>query len=349
MSSISNRSGFFNTVVIGGGQAGLAAAYYLKKRNKDFVILEATAETGHSWKGRYESLRLFTSARYNGLPGLPFPGDPGRFPGKDEVGDYLKNYAASFKMPILFNTRVTSVKKDNGHFLVQTNGGAFISKNVIVCTGAFQKPFMPSFSGALNRSIRQLHSSAYQRPGQLKPGNTLVVGGGNSGVQIVEELLKVQGNIYFSFSGKLKAMPNGRLTQLLIFGCGIASASIKSPLGEWMKSRPEPVIGTDLRKLYRSSNLRLVGRTRGASEDEIYCEDAALDSVQNIIWATGFRPDFTWINADIFNEAGYPETSRGVTRTEGLYFLGLPWMHSRSSGLLCGVGKDARYIVNYLD
>lgn len=252
-------------------------------------------------------------------------------------------------MPILFNTLVTSVKKDHGHFLVQTNGGAVTAKNVIVCTGAFQKPFIPSFSGALNRSIRQLHSSAYQRPGQLKPGNTLIVGGGNSGVQIVEELLKEQGNIFFSFSGKLKAMPNGKLTQLLVFGCGIASASIKSPLGKWMKSRPEPVIGTDLRKLYRSSNLRLVGRTRGASENEIYCEDAALDSVQNIIWATGFRPDFTWINADIFNGAGYPENSRGVTGMEGLYFLGLPWRHSRSSGLLCGVGKDARYIVNTLN
>lgn len=349
MSSTSNRAGFYNTVVIGGGQAGLAAAYYLQRRNKDFVILEAAAETGHSWKGRYDSLTLFTSARYNGLPGLPFPGDPGRFPGKDEVGDYLKNYAASFKMPIHFSTRVTSVNKDDVHFLVETTGGTFTAKNVIVCTGAFQRPFIPSFSGTLNRSILQLHSSEYKRPAQLKPGNTLVVGGGNSGVQIVEELLKEQGHVYFSFSGKLKAIPNGKLTQLLVFGCGMVSASIKSPLGKWMKSRPEPVIGTDLRKLYRSSNLRLVGRTRGASENEIYCEDATLDSVQNIIWATGFRPDFTWIHADIFNGAGYPENSRGVTGMEGLYFLGLPWMHSRNSGLLGGVGSDARYIVNYLN
>lgn len=343
MALITNTSPFYHTIIIGGGQAGLAAAYYLQKQNKDFVILEAASEIGHSWKNRYDSLTLFTSARYNSLPGMPFPGNLDRFPTKDEVVDYLKNYATRLMLPVLFDTRVISVHKSD-FFLVTTTKGLLRAKNVIVCTGAFQEPFIPAFSNQLNTSILQLHSSDYKRPSQLKPGDTLVVGGGNSGVQIVEEILNEPGSALFSFSGKLKAMPNNRLTQLLVFGCGLASASIHSPVGKWLKSRPEPVIGTDLKKLFADPRLRLVGRTNGGNRLEIFCENATLDSVQNIIWATGFKPDFTWIDADIFNKAGYPEHERGVTRLKGLYFLGLPWMHSRFSGLLGGVGKDAEYI-----
>lgn len=339
----------FHSIIIGGGQAGLAAAYYLQKRNKDFVILEAAPEAGHSWKMRYDSLTLFTSARYNSLPGLRFPGDPDRFPTKDEVAEYLKDYITLFMLPVLFDTRVISVNKNDDSFLVTTTKGLLRAKNVIVCTGAFQKPFIPSFSGQLNPSILQLHSSAYLRPSQLMQGDTLVVGGGNSGVQIVEEILREKGNVFFSFSGNLKAMPNNKLTQFLVFGCGLASASIKSPVGKWLKNRPEAVMGTDLKELFDCSNLQLVGRTTGGNENEIHCEKATLHSVKNIIWATGFKPDFSWIGADILNPDGFPVHERGVTKIKGLFFLGLPWMHSRFSGLLGGVGKDAEYISRILE
>lgn len=342
-------SEFYNTIIIGGGQAGLAAAHHLQKRKKDFVILEASPEVGHSWKNRYDSLKLFTSARYNSLPGLRFPGNQDRFPTKDEVVKYLKDYASTFQLPVSFDTRVLSVNKAGDSFLVSTTRGLLRARNVIVCTGAFQKPFIPSFSEQLSPSILQLHSSVYSRPSQLKEGDTLIVGGGNSGVQIAEEILEEVGKAYFSFSGSLKAMPNNKLTQFLVFGCGLASASISSPIGNWLRNRPEPVMGTNLKELFANSGLGLVGRTIGGNGNDVFCENGTLDSIQNVIWATGFKPDFSWIGADIFNKAGYPEHVRGVTRMEGLYFLGLPWMYSRFSGLLGGVGKDAAYIVNHLN
>ncbi len=340
---------YFNTIVIGGGQAGLAAAYYLQRREKDFLIVDAAPEAGYSWKNRYDSLTLFTSARYNSLPGLRFPGNPDRFPTKDEVVEYLKEYVSLFRMPVLFDTRVISVDKADGLFLVSTTGGLLRAKNVIVCAGAFQRPFMPSFSDQLSTSILQVHSSDYKRPSQLRVGDTLVVGGGNSGVQIAEEILGESGKVYFSFGGTLKAMPNNKLTQFVVFGCGLASASITSRVGKWLRNRPEPVMGTNLKRLFDDPGFCRVGRTLGGTGTEISCEDATLGSIQNIIWATGFKPDFSWINADIFNEAGYPEQLRGVTRLEGLYFLGLPWMYSRFSGLLGGVGKDAEFIVKHLN
>lgn len=339
----------YHTIVIGGGQAGLAAAYYLQMAREDFVVLEAGNDIGNIWANRYESLKLFTSSRYNNLPGLPFPGDKSHFPTKDEVVVYLRRYAEYFNLPVLTGHKVVSLSKTGDTFLIKTIDHIFTSQNVIVCTGPFQTPFIPDFSKELSPFIFQVHSSAYQNPRQLKEGATLVVGGGNSGVQIVEEIAGTGKQVYFSFSGKLKALPNNGLIQRLIFGSGITSASIHSIIGRWLKNRPEPIMGTNLKQLFGIPNVSLVGRTLGTRENKIICEKALPGTVSNVIWATGFKPDFSWIELDVFNkDTGFPIQNRGVTKAKGLYFLGLAWMYSRDSGLLGGVKGDAEYITNQL-
>ncbi|MCU0423759.1 MAG: NAD(P)/FAD-dependent oxidoreductase [Bacteroidia bacterium] len=338
----------YNTVIIGAGQAGLSAAYYLNKQRKKYVVLEAAGEIGASWANRYDSLSLFTSARYNNLPGAAFPGDKDRFPTKNEVVDYLNKYVATFNIQVLLNNRVTHLSKSDTDFMVITTTGSFYAKNVIVCTGPFQIPFVPTFSQHLNSNILQLHSNAYKKPAQLRSGDTLVVGGGNSGVQIVEELINHGVKVFFSFSGELKGVPNNILMQRLIFGSGITSASINSLIGKWLKQRKEPIMGTNLKKLFNAPNLTVVGKALSATDQEIICEKSTINTVQNIIWATGFKPDFGWIALDVLDATGFPLQERGLTKIKGLFFLGLAWMYSRNSGLLGGVGKDAKYVTNNL-
>ncbi len=338
----------YNTIIIGAGQAGLSASYYLNKQRKKYVLLEAASEIGASWANRYDSLALFTSARYNNLPGLAFPGDKDSFPTKNEVAEYLNKYVKTFNIPILLNNRVTHLSKNATDFIVTTTKGTFLAKNVIVCTGPFQIPFVPIFSEQLNNNILQLHSNAYKNHTQLRSGDTLVVGGGNSGVQIVEELINHGMKVFFSFSGELKEIPNNMIMQRLIFGSGITSASINSLIGKWLKQRKEPIMGTDLKKLFNAPNLTVVGKALSATDQEIICEKSTINTVQNIIWATGYKPDFRWISLDVLDSVGYPLQERGLTKIKGLFFLGLAWMYSRNSGLLGGVGKDAQYVTNNL-
>lgn len=339
----------YHTIIIGGGQAGLAAAYYLSKKNKNYVVLEAAESIGNSWRQRYESLKLFTSARYNNLPGLEFPGNKNHFPHKDEVVSYLKRYVDTFKIPIKVKEQVTSLSNENNLFQIKTENNSYTSENVVVCTGPFQEAFIPSFSMSINSNILQLHSSTYLNTKQLQDGDTLVVGGGNSGVQIVEEMVNEGRNVFFSFSGKMKRMPNNQFMQRLIFGSGITSASIHSLIGSRLKKRGEPIMGTNIKKLFKEPNLKLVGRTTGANSNEIICEKTTLSTVRNIIWSTGFKPDFRWMNFNIFDKNGYPEHQRGITAIKGLYFLGLAWMYSRNSGLLGGVKEDAEYIIGKIN
>lgn len=334
----------YDVIVIGASQAGLAASYYLQQQKKNFLVLEAADSIGKAWADRYDSLRLFTSVRYNNLPGLAFPGDQDHFPLKDEVAAYLQMYAARFEFPVLLNHKVAKLSRSGEIYLAETAHERFIAKNVIVCTGALQKPFIPFFSRNIDNSILQLHTSSYKNPAQLNPGDILVVGGGNSGVQIAEELLNHGRKVFFSYSRKLRSLPNNKLTQRLIFGSGITSASIHSLIGKFIQKRPEPIMATDLKKLFSDPNITMVGKTILAARREISCSKVTVNSAQNIIWATGFKPDFNWINVDVFDKAGLPMQQRGVTKSAGLFFLGLAWMHSRKSGLLGGVKADAEFI-----
>ncbi|RAU82520.1 flavin-containing monooxygenase [Pontibacter arcticus] len=339
----------YDVLVIGGGQAGLAMGYHLQKANLNFVILDAGNALGESWRKRYESLRLFTPSRYNGLAGLPFPGTKDRFPGKNEVADYLQEYARHFNLPVLLQQRAEEVYNEAGQpdiFTVRTTANLFYARQVVVCTGAFHQPKIPAFADRINPAVQQLHTSQYQTPAQLQPGKVAVVGGGNSGVQVAEELVQAGREVYFSFRGKLKSQANTPFSMQLLFASGLMHAGKYSWVGSAVYRRPEAIMSTNLKRLFSQPNIKQVGAALQVVSGGLVCEKEALTDVAAIIWATGFKSDFSWIKLPVVDMMGTPVHQRGITKVPGLYFLGLPWLHSRSSGLLGGVSRDAAFLAS---
>ncbi|MCC9166247.1 flavin-containing monooxygenase [Pontibacter harenae] len=338
----------FEAIVVGGGQAGLAMGYYLRQLHKQFVILDAGEKIGASWQNRYDSLKLFTLAPFNGLAGLPFPGKRDYFPSKDEVAQYLQQYAKRFELPVVLQQKVTEVRKQGSQYVVKTADETYTAAQVIVCTGAFHVPFIPAFKKQINPNIKQLHSADYRRPSQLLPGKTLVVGGCNSGFQIAEELLMAGQEVYFSFKGKLIGGNTSALFFTFLFNSGLLSCSKYSWLGNKIQKRQEPIMSSNLDAVLQHPKLHLTGAALGATKVGIICERGVIHDVENNIWATGYTSDFSWIKLPVFDMLGKPVQHRGVTQSEGLYFLGLPWLHSRGSGLLGGVSNDAAYIAKHI-
>ncbi|MFK2826723.1 NAD(P)/FAD-dependent oxidoreductase [Bacillus sp. B190/17] len=345
-----NRS-TYHTVVIGAGQAGLAMGYYLKKLGKSFIILDKNVEVGTEWSKRYDSLVLFTPRMYSTLPGLILKGDPQGFPTKDEIANYLKVYAESFQLPIQLKTEVTRVQKKDSAFYIETNWGEFQAANVIIATGPFQKPRVPDFANVLSPDILQLHSSQYKNPAHLQSGNVLVVGGGNSGAQIAVELSQER-ETYLSVSQKIKFLPL-KIGNKSIFWwfdqAGILKASHDSWIGRKIQEKGDPIFGSELKKAIQNGHIILKNRTVHSRETVIHFEDKSTLKVQNIIWATGFISDYSWLNIEgVLNNIGKPIHHRGQTEIPGLYFLGLPWQHRRGSALLQGVGEDAQSIMRHI-
>ena len=182
----------FDTLVIGGGQAGLAVGYYLAEQSRDFLILEANDRVGDSWRRRWDSLRLFTPAEYSGLPGLPFPAPTGYRPTRDETADYLEAYATRFNLPVRLRTPVDSLARQGHTYLLVAGPHRFEASKVVVATGSYQRPRVPAFASQLDPQIVQLHSSEYRNPDNLQDGEVLVVGAGNSGAEIALELAKTR-------------------------------------------------------------------------------------------------------------------------------------------------------------
>ena len=177
-----------DVLVIGGGQAGLAMGYHLAQSGRSFQIVDAGAEIGHVWRSRWDSLRLFTSGRYDNLPGLPFPAAPDAYPGKDDVADYLQAYAAKFNLPVRLDVKVTSLTMSGGGYVAKAGGEELEARQVVVATGPFQVPFIPPIADALDPGVYQIHSAHYRHPQSVPPGKVLVVGAANSGCQIAQEL-----------------------------------------------------------------------------------------------------------------------------------------------------------------
>jgi putative flavoprotein involved in K+ transport len=335
---------FINTIIIGAGQSGLVTAYFLKKRGIEYLVLDENKEVGYSWLERYDSLKLFTNIRHNSLAGLEFPGHKNAFPTKDETAAYLQKYAQHFNIQVKFDTRVITLNKSGDFFRVETTKGVYQSKNVVVCTGAFHTPFIPKFSQKINPGILQLHSKEYKNSKQLKEGKVLVVGGGNSGVQIVEELVNEGREVYFSYRGELKRVTNHPFIVWLIFKTGFVHASKNNFLGRHIMQKGEVIIGTDLKKMFGHSNLTQCGSLVDASEYDFQFEKLKISDAKNVIWATGFITDYSWIKLPIFDDKGNLKTHYGITDVKGLYFAGSAWQRSRASWLIGGVSKDAKYI-----
>lgn len=338
----------YDTIVIGAGQAGLAIGYYLQKENQRFLLLEKGQEVGQSWKERYDSLVLFTPRMYNSLPELPLDGNEHEFPTRDEVVQYLKTYADTFHLPIQFNEDVQRVMKMGDVFRIQTNQQEYMAKNVVVATGPFQTPYIPSFSKKIGTEIHQLHSSQYKHPNQLKKGNVLVVGGGNSGAQIAVELSKDR-ETYLAVSAPLRYFPLSLYRKSIFWWfdkAGILKASRDSILGRLIRKKGDPIFGFELKQAVSEKKVIIKTRVMGAEDHQITFEDHTSLTVQTIIWATGFKSSFPWLHIEgILDANGQVLHQRGVTSVKGFYFIGLPWQHRRGSALLQGVGYDAAYLV----
>ncbi|WP_419886983.1 flavin-containing monooxygenase [Neobacillus niacini] len=341
----------YDVLVIGAGQAGLSMGYFLKKTKLNFLILDKGSEIGLGWKNRYDSLTLFTPRTYSSLPGLSLKGEEKQYPTKDEISDYLSLYAKVFSIPIQLNTTVTKVDKEENCFRLYTNQGEYQCKNVIVTTGPFQEPYIPEFSQHLSEKIQQLHSSQYKNPSQLQHGTTLVVGGGNSGAQIAVEISHVR-NVYLSVGQPIRYLPQDIGSKSIFWWfdkLGVLKANVNSKVGQFIKNKPDPIFGFELRSQLKSGDIILKPRVTSADRSVVFFENDNSLEVSNVIWSTGFKSDYSWINIpSIFNEVGTPLHNRGITTMKGLCFLGLPWQYRRGSALLHGVGYDAEYLIKKL-
>jgi putative flavoprotein involved in K+ transport len=336
-------------VVVGAGQAGLAVGYHLAKRDTDFVMVTGDARVGDTWRRRWDSLRLFTPAKYSGLPGMPFPAPSTHLADKDEVADYLERYAERFDLPVRVSSRVESLDWDGERFVLRTGRTMFEADNVVVATGAFQRPSIPAFAAQLSPEIHQVHSSEYRNPLELPEGPVLVVGAGNSGAQIALELAQ-------SRKVWLAGRNTGHLPRRLL-GRDLFDwlwpvmqwSSNDSWLGRRLRksasSGGDALIGIPERNL-SSAGITRVGRVTGVRSGMPSCDGTVLQP-RVVVWCTGFGPDYAWIKLPVVDDEGRPRHERGVAiDIAGLYFAGLRFQHRQTSSLIGGVGRDAAFIAD---
>jgi putative flavoprotein involved in K+ transport len=351
------RAEQFETVVVGGGQAGLAAAYHLKKRGRPHVVLDANERIGDPWRQRWPSLRLYSPAKYDALPGMPFPARRSSFPTTNEMADYLEAYARRFELPVRTGVHVDSLAKDGERYVVTAGEQRFEADNVVVATGVMQVPVVPDFASALDPQITQLHSSDYRSPAQLQAGAVLVVGASHSG-----------GDIAFEVAAEHQTLLSGRDTGQLPFSVESRRARVGWPLMKFLatrvltmntpigrKMRPEirshgaPLLRVRSADLASAGVERVFTRVVGVQRGLPVLEDGRVVEVTNVIWCTGFRPDYSWIDLPLEYEDGYPSQYRGaVSSLPGLYFLGMLFLHSFSSMLVLGAGRDAKRIAEHI-
>jgi len=345
---MSAEADVFDVIVIGAGQAGLAMGYHLARQGKRFVIVEAENSVGSAWRTRWDSLRLFTSRRYDALPGLPFPGDPDGYPTRDETIAYLESYATRFELPIRLNTRVKALTKQHGLFVAETESGEIQARQVVVATGPFQIPRTPPVARGLSSDVFQIHSTGYRKPSDVPEGTVLVVGGGNTGYQIAEELATTR-QTHLAVGTTQKPLPQrllGRDVFWWLSKSRILEVPVDSRLGQRLKSK-DTLIGSSPRRLAKQG-VQIRPRLVETSDRVARFADGTQLEVHAVIWATGYTLDHSWIHLPITDSTGEVRHRRGVTEVPGLYFLGLPWQQNRASALLGWVKNDADYIASQI-
>jgi putative flavoprotein involved in K+ transport len=341
------------TIVVGGGQAGLAVGHQLRRRGLPFLILDANARVGDAWRSRWDSLRLFTPARYAGLPGLRFPARGDSFPTKDQMADYLEAYARHFELPICHGVRVESLSREGGRFQLKAGERHYEADNVVVAMANYQRPRRPAFAAEFDRHIVQLHSHEYRDASQLRDGSVLVVGAGNSGADISLECSRTRetflsgtetGHVPFPIESALGRFVLVRLVRF--FGHHVLT--LATPLGRRLRPKllhtAAPLVRVRPVDL-AAAGVERVARVAGVRDGRPLLADGRVLEPANVIWCTGYDPGFSWIRLPVFDERGDPRHERGVGReVPGLYFVGLHFLYSMTSATLLGVGRDAGHV-----
>jgi putative flavoprotein involved in K+ transport len=336
--------------VIGGSQAGLAMGHYLAQRGRRFVIFERGDAIAPAWRERWDSLKLFTPRGYSALPGLPFPGDPDDYPTRDEVIAYLEQYAETFELRIELNSEVRRLSHEEGRFVLDIDGRRITADQVVVATGPFQTPFVPKLAEQLDPDVWQAHSTGYRRPSDVPEGTVLVVGGGNTGFQIAKELSATH-TVTLSVGSKQKPLPQriaGRDLFWWLTKTGLIHKTVESRLAQRLKDR-DTLIGSSPRELKKRYAVELKSRATEVAGRIVRFEDGSTLEVDAVIWATGYRPDYSWIDLPILDSNGRLRHGRGVTDVPGLNFLGLTWQWTRGSALIGWVKDDAAFLAERID
>jgi putative flavoprotein involved in K+ transport len=340
-----------NTLVIGGGQSGLAAGYYLRQKKDKFVILDENKNVGDTWRKRWDSLRLFTPSQANHLPGLKFPGPDLYFPTKDEAAAYLEEYARQYELPIQHESKVDRVQRNEKGFKVSVGANTYHARNVIIATGAFHTAHVPAFAQELDAGIFQLHSTEYHKPADMIGKNILVVGAGNSGAEIALELAKAGRNVWLSGRdvGRIPADTFGKILGGRPYWWFMRKVmTTRTPIGRRMKetvlAHGNPLIRAS-RKEVAEAGVELIPRLMGTVDGKPQLESGRVLPAEGVVWATGFRPDYHWVNLPVFDASGRPRHEQGVVNeAPGLFFVGLHFQSGLTSSLMGGVGDDAKYI-----
>jgi len=346
-----------DTLVIGGGQAGLAVGYHLEQRGVPFLIVDANERTGDAWRDRWDSLRLFTANKFNGLPGMSYPDQSWSFATKDEIADFFESYAHHFDLPIRHSVEVTRLTRDGYRFVAVTEDREYEADNVVVAMSNYQEPAVPEFAAELDPRIVQMHMVDYKNPGQLREGAVLVVGAGNSGAEIAAELVR---GCHVLLSGPSTGQApfrpervSGRILIPILSRVILRVLNTSTPIGK--KARPKilsrgaPLVRVKEKDLLRAGVER-VGRTVGVVDGYPELEDGRVVDVSNVVWCSGFEPGFSWIELPVFDENGRVVHDRGVADAlPGLYFVGLRFSYSIASDTLLGVGRDAEHVVGKIN
>lgn len=339
----------FETIVVGGGQAGLSVGYHLARRGRPFLILEGRRRVGDVWRERWDSLHLFTPAGFSSLDGMPFPGPRRSLPSKDEMGDYLEAYASRFDLPVRTGVRVGRLTRRDGRFLLEAGEQRFEADNVVVAMANFQKPRIPSFARELDPSIVQVHSFDYRNPSQVRDGPVLIVGAGNSGSEIAMELGRTHriwlsgrdtGQLPFRIEGPIGPVAVPVVLRILFHRV----LTVNTPIGRKVRSKVLGIGGPLIRVRNRDMErlgVQRVPRTAGVRNGRPVLDDGRVLDVANVVWCTGFRPAFDWIDLPVLDGEDPKQRSGFVEAQPGLYFVGLHFLHALSSAMIHGVGRDA--------
>jgi putative flavoprotein involved in K+ transport len=348
-------AGQYDVIIIGGGQAGLSVGHHLAKRGLRFVILDAEQRVGDVWRRRWDSLRLFTPARFDGLDGMPFPAAPNYFPTKDEMADYLESYAARFALPVESGARVDRLTRRDGRYVVQAGPRTFEADQVVVAMASYQRRVLPAFAAELARDVVQLHAAEYRSPAQLPEGDVLIVGAGNSGTEIALDLAarghrvsvsgRDVGEVPFRLNGRPARLGLAWLVLRLLFHRVL---TIRTPMGRKFRSgvhgKGTPLIRARSPEL-AAAGVQRVPRVAGVRDGKPVLEDGRTLDVTGVVWCTGFHPGLSWIDLPIFDGHGEPRHEGGVIPDQpGLYFVGLHFLYAMSSTMIHGVGRDAARI-----